>query len=129
MIFMAEKKELVVILVRGLHDIDVDIKHALDTLRLRKKHVCVIVEDNPVNRGQLQKLKDYVAYGEIDAETKKALIDARGEKDAEGNLKPFFRLSPPKGGFPRKGIKKPYSMGGSLGYWGKDINKLVMKMI
>jgi len=122
-------KELVAVLIRGLHDIDVNILKALDTLRFRNKHVCVILQDTVINRGQLQKVKDYVAYGELDAETKKVLVDKRGEKDSKGVLKPFFRLHPPKGGYPRKGIKVPYSSGGSIGYWGKDINKLIVKML
>jgi len=49
-------------------------------------------------------------------------------KDIEG-VKPFFKLSPPKGGFARGGIKKPYSMRGVLGYRGAEINKLIRKMI
>lgn len=49
-------------------------------------------------------------------------------KDIPG-IKLFFRLTPPVGGFERAGIKKAYSVGGALGYRGKDINKLVVRMI
>ncbi len=49
-------------------------------------------------------------------------------KDVPG-LKPFFRLSPPIGGFERAGIKKAYAEGGVLGYRGKEINKLISKML
>jgi len=49
-------------------------------------------------------------------------------KDIEG-LKQFFKLQPPRGGFERGGIKKPYSMHGALGYRGDTINKLLKKMI
>ncbi|MBD3263274.1 50S ribosomal protein L30 [Candidatus Woesearchaeota archaeon] len=52
----------------------------------------------------------------------------RSLKDIPG-FKLFFRLTPPKGGFERKGIKKSYAVGGALGYRGKDINKLVARMI
>ena len=44
-------------------------------------------------------------------------------------LKQFFKLSPPVGGFERGGIKKSYSIGGVLGYRGKEINKLLKKMM
>jgi len=44
-------------------------------------------------------------------------------------LKPFFRLKPPSGGYPRKGIKNSYSNGGTWGYWGEDINNLLLSMI
>ena len=44
-------------------------------------------------------------------------------------FKLFFRLHPPVGGFERAGIKKAYAVGGALGYRGKDINKLIGRMI
>src|SRR3989344_2100258 len=40
-------------------------------------------------------------------------------------LKTFFRLKPPIGGFESQGIKTPFSMGGSLGYRGDQINILI----
>lgn len=49
-------------------------------------------------------------------------------KDIPG-FKLFFRLHPPIGGFERAGIKKAYAVGGTLGYRGKDINKLITRMI
>jgi len=44
-------------------------------------------------------------------------------------LKPVFRLKPPSKGYERKGIKKPYSIGGVLGYRGDKINELLERMI
>lgn len=49
-------------------------------------------------------------------------------KDVPG-LKLCFRLSPPAKGFERGGIKKPFSMGGSLGYRKDKINDLIKRMI
>lgn len=49
-------------------------------------------------------------------------------KDIPG-LKLFFKLKPPQGGFERKGIKKPFSLGGVLGYRKDKINDLIKKMI
>ncbi len=43
-------------------------------------------------------------------------------------IKPF-RLHPPSGGFERKGIKTPYSLGGALGYRGNAINELLRRMM
>jgi large subunit ribosomal protein L30 len=43
------------------------------------------------------------------------------------NMKPFFRLGPPKGGFKRKS-KKQYSDGGILGN-NKDLSNLVRRML
>ncbi|GBF35967.1 MAG TPA: 50S ribosomal protein L30 [Methanothermococcus okinawensis] len=44
-------------------------------------------------------------------------------------LKPVFRLHPPRKGYDKKGIKKPFSVGGALGYRGKEINKLLERMM
>ncbi|HDN83289.1 MAG TPA: 50S ribosomal protein L30 [Candidatus Altiarchaeales archaeon] len=44
-------------------------------------------------------------------------------------LKKVFRLKPPSGGYERAGIKKPFSVGGALGYRGEKINDLLLRMI
>jgi len=44
-------------------------------------------------------------------------------------VKPFFGLKPPSKGYDRKGIKKSYSIGGALGYRGKEISGLINRMI
>ncbi|HLC54969.1 MAG TPA: 50S ribosomal protein L30 [Candidatus Nanoarchaeia archaeon] len=48
-------------------------------------------------------------------------------KDVPG-LKPFFKLSPPRKGLEKKGVKAPYSLGGALGYRKDDINDLIQRM-
>ncbi|MHA2362437.1 MAG: 50S ribosomal protein L30 [Candidatus Hodarchaeales archaeon] len=58
----------------------------------------------------------------------KAFIELKAEiKDIPG-LKPFFRLHPPRKGYDRAGIKKPYTLGGALGYRGENINDLIKRM-
>ena len=44
-------------------------------------------------------------------------------------LKQFFRLKPPLSGFERGGIKRPYSIGGALGYRRDAINGLIRRMV
>ena len=44
------------------------------------------------------------------------------------DLKPVFRLRPPRKGF-KGSIKRPYKDGGELGYRGKEINKLIKRMV
>lgn len=60
--------------------------------------------------------------------TKDLLAGNKKLKDIEG-VKLFFRLSPPRGGFERKGIKYPFSVGGVLGYRREKINELVRRML
>lgn len=42
-------------------------------------------------------------------------------------VKPLFRLSPPHNGY--EGIKRSIQRGGALGYRGKEINKLIERML
>ncbi|MBN2459408.1 uL30 family ribosomal protein [Candidatus Woesearchaeota archaeon] len=120
---------LALVLIRGLTGTKTEIRATLDTLRIRKKHVCVVVEDNPSYRASALKCKDYITFGEINEETYKQLVEKRGEKQPDGKLKKFFCLHPPRGGFERKGIKKPFIKGGALGYRGDKINALIKKML
>lgn len=70
-----------------------------------------------------QKIKsDIPTFVKEFVEFKKELKDVPG-------LKPFFKLKPPEGGFERKGIKHPFSMGGVLGYRKEKINDLLLRMI
>jgi large subunit ribosomal protein L30 len=121
--------KLALILVRGLVRIRTEIVNTLYTLRLRQSHACVVVEDTPSNRASAMKCKDYIAYGEINEETYKLLVEKRGKKDKDGKLKKYFLLHPPRGGFERKGIKTPFTTGGALGYRGAKINDLIKKML
>jgi len=57
-----------------------------------------------------------------------ALVALKADiKDVPG-LKPFFRLHPPSKGHKRGGIKKPFTIGGALGYRGEHINGLIEQM-
>ncbi len=115
-------KELAVILIRGRIGLNKEVKYTLDLLRLKKKHTLVIIKDNPTNKGMLQKIKDAVTWGPINEETKKLLIEKKGEQK-------HYHLNPPRGGFERKGIKTPYKLGGALGDRGEAINELIKKML
>jgi large subunit ribosomal protein L30 len=47
-------------------------------LRLHHINHCVLVADTPENLGMIRKVKDYVAYGEVDAVTIETLLRTRG---------------------------------------------------
>ncbi len=47
----------------------------------------------------------------------------------ELGVKPVFRLHPPRKGYERGGIKKPYSLGGALGNRKEKINELIKSMV
>lgn len=126
-------EKIAVVRVRGLTGIRKDMKDTLSMLRLYKKNYCVILNNTPSIIGMIKKVNDYVTYGLIDEETLKLLVEKRGEKkkDSKGKeaLRPFFRLSPPRKGFGRKGIKFPFNVSGALGDRKEKINDLIKRMI
>ena len=157
---VVEEKHLIVIRVGGTVNVRKEINDTLKMLRLHKPHHAVIVKNTPSIIGMIRKVKDYVAYGEIDGETLVKLLNKRGRLSGNRRLteeylkqntqfgsieelakalmnfevelkdlnevKPVFRLRPPSKGY--NGIKKPKTLGGTLGYW-PDINELVKRMI
>jgi large subunit ribosomal protein L30 len=72
-------------------------------------------------------MKDKVKLSIADF-TKEFFASKKQLKDIPG-LKLFFKLSPPRGGFERKGVKVAYSLGGALGYRKDKINDLINKMV
>jgi len=138
-----------VIRIRGLINLKRDIKDTLAMLRLNRKMHCVLIKENDCMKGMLQKVRNWVTWGEIDDEILKSLIKKRGRKIGEKKLteqeteeafkklkenqkmpeeiKPVFRLTPPSKGF-KESIKQHYPKG-ELGYRGKEINELLKRMI
>ncbi len=55
------------------------------------------------------------------------LMDGKVKLNDFPDLKPVFRMNPPKGGFGQ--TKTPFKLGGSLGYRGKEINTLIDQMM
>ena len=123
-----------------------DVAETLNRLRLRRKYSCVVINEKKENLGMIKKVKDLVAFGEIKDSVFEKLIEVRGKsvdrtkkidakkiiellkkgkKYDELNLKPFFRLHPP-----RKGINtKVHFPKGVLGDHKEKINELVERML
>lgn len=134
-----------IIRIAGQVKVKEDIKNTLDRLRLRKKYSCVLLKPSKDILGMINKIKYYIAFGNINSETLLELIKARGKnienkeinsekiskellagkKLKDLGLKPFFSLHPP-----RKGIKSKLQYPkGVLGNNKEDINKLIKKML
>lgn len=140
--------KIAVVRVRGSIKSSSDVECTMQQLKLFNNNFCTVVNDNDLTQGMIRKVKDYITWGEIDEETFGLMLKARGE-EYTGRLqdkaekisynkffehsgkkyKRFFRLSPPKKGFGRKGIKFPFTNGGALGYRGQKINELLKRMI
>lgn len=124
--------KIAVIRIRGLTNTSSQKKDTLEMLRLYRKNYCIVLDKRPGLLGMIRKVEDRVAWGEIDDSTLKELIEKRGEKtklQGKEQIKRFFRLNSPKGGFERKGVKTPFSLGGALGYRGQKINELIRRML
>jgi large subunit ribosomal protein L30 len=116
---------IAVIRVRGQIGLKKEIEDTLYRLRLRKKYACIVLKNpNESQIGMIKSLRDFVSFGEISEETYKKIVEARGKKDKDGNLKKFFRLHPPRGGAKTK-FHYPKGILGE----NKDMNKLVEKML
>ena len=87
------------------------------------------------NRGELTNggkltddwLRENTEFSTIE-ELADALISGKMRLHRLEWLKPYFRLTPPKGGFKRT-TKRAWTDGGELGYRGDEINKLLRRMI
>ncbi len=117
---------IAIIRISGMVDVNKHVENTLFRLRLRRKYCCVVLEETPEIKGMLKKIRNFVAYGKIDEKTFKQLKEKRGEKiKGKEELKPFFRLHPP-----RKGIKsKVHYPKGVLGDNKEGINKLIKRML
>ena len=115
--------KLAVIRIKGQVGLRKDIIETLNRLRIRRKYACIVLE-NPtgVELGMIKKVRDFTAFGEISEDMNKKLNEKRKSK-----IKNFFRLHPPRKGIDSKkhfGVNK-----GVLGDNGKDINKLLERML
>jgi large subunit ribosomal protein L30 len=67
-----------IVQVRGVVKTRREIKDTLAMLRLHHINHCVVVPDTPEYLGMIRKVKDFVAYGEVDAESLGTVLGTRG---------------------------------------------------
>lgn len=135
-----------IIRIKGTVGLERGVVETLKRLRLRKKYSCVIINPKKEDLGMIKKIMNFVAFGTIKKDVFEEVIKKRGQtidktkkidskkiadellkgkKYEELNLKPFFRLHPP-----RKGIKsKLHFPKGVLGDNKEKINDLVLRML
>ena len=97
----------------------------VDTIASLLKERGRMTGDKPVTDAEIKAGSEY--------STIKALAKAIAAGDARTNdveeLKPVFRLHPPRGTKGWGGIKRSFSVGGALGFRGEAITELVGRMI
>jgi len=67
-----------IVQVRGTVKTRREIKDTLSKLRLHHINHCVVVPDTPEYLGMIRKVKDFVAYGEVDADILGTVLSTRG---------------------------------------------------
>jgi large subunit ribosomal protein L30 len=119
-----------IIRISGKVKIRKDVEGTLQRLGLKRKYSCVVFKEmTPVDEGMLLKVKDHVAYGEINEEILNKLVEKRGNlKEKDKKMKKYlFRLQPP-----RKGIDSKKHFGVQKGVLGNNkdkINELIERML
>ena len=135
-----------IIRIKGIVGLEKGVVNTLNRLRLRRKYSCVVIAPKKEDLGMIKKVRNFVAFGKIKKDVFEELIEKRGQiidktkkidskkiadellkgkKYEELNLKPFFRLHPP-----RKGIKsKLHFPKGVLGDNKEKINDLILRML
>ena len=138
--------KIAVVSVRGVIKVAQPIRDTLLMMKLPHQNYCAVLDNTPVTKGMLHKVKDFVTWGELDEKTFQDLIARRGEEygqtedrnekyqyrylEVKGKkYKRYFRLNPPQKGYGRKGVKWPFKLGGALGYRGEKINDLIQRMV
>lgn len=82
-----------------------------------------LVGDNPLTDALVSKTTPYKSIDDL----AKAVTEGKFSYKDIPNVKPIFRLHPAKNGL--EGIKRSVQAGGALGYRGKEINKLLGRML
>lgn len=82
-----------------------------------------LIGDKPLDDGYVKSATSYKSIEEL----AEAIIEGKIKYRELPEIKPVFRLSPPRKGY--EGIKRAYTVGGALGYRGKDINDLIKRML
>lgn len=143
--------------VRGVPGVEGGTRSALERLGLDRMNSCVLLPDNDSTRGQLQKVKDYVTWGDLDREGAELLLDradvssrrtladadleevtgytsreelAQDLAEGDASLNDADLRHVVRLHSPRKGYKntKQVYPDGSLGDRGDDINDLIRRM-
>jgi len=113
--------KICVIRIHGKVGLNKEIKETLNRLKLRKKYSCIVLEEPKKEiLGMIDKVRDFVAFGELTEETHKKLNEKRKTK-----IKNFYRLHPPRGGI----NSKLHFPKGVLGDNKEKINELVERML
>jgi large subunit ribosomal protein L30 len=96
---------------------------------INKETLISLIKTRGMLTGDKQITDEYVKTATSCTDVKKfveAIFDKKMKYKELPEVKPIFRLHPPKNGY--EGIKRAYGNGGALGYRGEKINDLLARM-
>lgn len=139
---------IAVVRLRGSVKMNREVGETFRMMRLLAANRCAVMHATRGNLGMVDKVSDYVAWGEISKPVLDVLVERRGRLAGDKRLDPkqakdivqkiekagikgsglkgAFRLSPPKGGL--RSIREHYPKG-DLGYRGSKIDELLVRMV
>jgi large subunit ribosomal protein L30 len=149
----------IVLRIKGSVNVPYWARYTLDNLNLYRKFWATILPETQESLGMLKKIKDFVAWTNVDASLVKDLLEKRGKTEGFRSfkllpdvggyhsieelasaiakdkvrlshlqmVKPWFALSPPRGGF-KKSTKRSSNQNGILGE-DKELVQLIRRMI
>ncbi|MEM4348132.1 MAG: uL30 family ribosomal protein [Candidatus Anstonellaceae archaeon] len=139
---------LAVLRLKGKFSLSPKVKETLKSLNLPRLYCCTFIPDTQSYRGMLAVCKDFVSFGKVEKETVAEVLSKRGlkqdgsqisQKEAqevalqlEGGkslsalgIRPFVRLSPPKGGFDSRKKPSPFGPVGK----NENISEIIRRMV
>ena len=75
-----------IVRLRGQVNVRYTIEDTMKMLRLHKVNHCVLVPEDPHFKGMILKVKDYVAYGQVDAKILAEILENRGRLEGDARL-------------------------------------------
>ena len=81
-----DKKSLLVIRIRGTINVSQRERDTMRFLRVDRNNYATIIDDRADFKGMLQKAKDWITWGEPDAETVKKMLEKRGRLPGDARL-------------------------------------------
>ncbi|MDD3263737.1 MAG: uL30 family ribosomal protein [Candidatus Nanoarchaeia archaeon] len=140
---------IAVVRIKGNVRIPLIIQDTLSRLNLTKKNNLVFLEKTDSILGMVEKVKDYVTYGDVEESFVKEIFSKKGKNflgettdskqkyvykgrfiEIDGvKYSKTIKLKTPKGGYAKNGTKKHIKLGGALGYRGQDIVDFINKML
>ncbi len=94
-----------------------------ETLLMTLKNRLLFKGRKKVEEESLKEATGFTSYKQMADQIMKGKVKFKDIRD----VVPVIRLNPPKGGW--EYIRKPFQQGGSLGYRGEDINRVIKKML